>query len=77
MAKASKDNHNDFLLASMSCGFTISNLLIPKAVQSNTASPYGKQLRYNKCSTKTCETILDVVAGDKVKNNAYQDAEIW
>ena len=58
----------------MSCGFTISNLLIPKAVQSNTASPYGKQLRYNKCSTKTCETILDVVAGDKVKNNAYQDA---
>jgi hypothetical protein len=58
----------------MSCGFTISNLIIPKAVQSNTASPYGKQLRYNKCSTKTCETILDVVAGDKVKNNAYQDA---
>lgn len=23
------------------------------------------------------QAILDVVAGDKVKNNAYQDAEIW
>ena len=29
---------------------------------------------HNKCSTKTCEKILDAVASDKVKNNAYQDA---
>ena len=29
---------------------------------------------HNKCSTKTCETILDAVAGDKVKNIDYQDA---
>ena len=29
---------------------------------------------HNKCSTRTCEKILDVIAGDKVKNNAYQDA---
>lgn len=27
-----------------------------------------------RCSTKTCEKILDAVASDKVKNNAYQDA---
>ena len=26
------------------------------------------------CSTKNCEKILDAVASDKVKNNAYQDA---
>ena len=29
---------------------------------------------HNKCSTKTCETILNAVAGDKVKNVDYQDA---
>ena len=29
---------------------------------------------HNKCSTKTCEKILDAVASDKVKNNDYQDA---
>ena len=29
---------------------------------------------HNKCSTRTCEKILDAIAGDKVKNNAYQDA---
>ena len=29
---------------------------------------------HNKCSTKTCETILDAVTGDKVKNVDYQDA---
>ena len=29
---------------------------------------------HNKCSTKTCEKILDAVASDKAKNNAYQDA---
>ena len=29
---------------------------------------------HNKCSTKTCEKILDAVDSDKVKNNAYQDA---
>ncbi len=29
---------------------------------------------HNKCSTKTCEKILDAIASDKVKNNAYQDA---
>lgn len=29
---------------------------------------------HNRCSTKTCEKILDAVASDKVKNNAYQDA---
>lgn len=29
---------------------------------------------HNKCSTKTCETILEAVAGDKVKNIEYQDA---
>jgi len=28
---------------------------------------------HNKCSTKTCETILNAVAGDKVKNVNYQD----
>ena len=28
----------------------------------------------NKCSTKTCEKILDAVASDKVKNNDFQDA---
>ncbi len=31
-------------------------------------------ISHNKCSTKTCQRILDAVAGDKVKNNAYQDA---
>ena len=29
---------------------------------------------HNKCSTKTCENILNAVAGDKVKNIDYQDA---
>ena len=29
---------------------------------------------HNKCSTRTCKKILDAIAGDKVKNNAYQDA---
>ena len=29
---------------------------------------------HNKCSTKTCENILNAVAGDKVKDNDYQDA---
>ena len=29
---------------------------------------------HNKCSTKTCEKILDAVASDKVKNNNFQDA---
>ena len=29
---------------------------------------------HNKCSTKTCETILDAVASDKVKKDDYQDA---
>ena len=29
---------------------------------------------HNKCSTKTCEKILDAVASDKVKNIDYQDA---
>ena len=29
---------------------------------------------HNKCSTKTCGTILNAVAGDKVKNVDYQDA---
>ena len=29
---------------------------------------------HNKCSTNTCETILDAVAGDKVKNVDYKDA---
>ena len=29
---------------------------------------------HNKCSTKTCENILNAVAGDKVKNFDYQDA---
>ena len=29
---------------------------------------------HNRCSTKNCEKILDAVASDKVKNNAYQDA---
>ncbi len=29
---------------------------------------------HNKCSTKTCEIILNAVAGDKVKNMDYQDA---
>ena len=29
---------------------------------------------HNKCSTKTCQAILDAVAGDKVKNIDYQDA---
>lgn len=29
---------------------------------------------HNKCSTKTCQAILDAVAGDKVKNMDYQDA---
>ena len=28
---------------------------------------------HNKCSTKTCETILNAVAGDKVKYIKYQD----
>ena len=28
---------------------------------------------HNKCSTKTCEKILDAVASDKVKNIDYQD----
>ena len=31
-------------------------------------------ISHNKCSTKTCQRILDAVADDKVKNNAYQDA---
>ena len=29
---------------------------------------------HNKCSTKTCEKILDAVASDKVKKDEYQDA---
>lgn len=29
---------------------------------------------HNRCSTKTCENILNAVAGDKVKDNDYQDA---
>ena len=29
---------------------------------------------HNKCSTKTCEKILNAVSGDKVKNVDYQDA---
>ena len=29
---------------------------------------------HNRCSTKNCEKILDAVASDKIKNNAYQDA---
>ena len=29
---------------------------------------------HNKCSTKTCEKILDAVASDKVKKNDFQDA---
>ena len=29
---------------------------------------------HNKCSTKTCEKILDAVASDKVKKDNYQDA---
>ena len=29
---------------------------------------------HNKCSTKTCEKILNAVAGDKVKKIDYQDA---
>ena len=29
---------------------------------------------HNCCSTKTCERILNAVAGDKVKTDAYQDA---
>ena len=29
---------------------------------------------HNKCSTKTCQAILDAVVGDKVKNIDYQDA---
>lgn len=30
-------------------------------------------IRHDKCSTKTCEKILDAVASDKVKNNDFQD----
>ena len=30
-------------------------------------------LSHNRCSTKTCEEILDAVARDKVKTDAYQD----
>ena len=30
-------------------------------------------ISHNKCSTKTCETILNAVAGDKVKYIKYQD----
>lgn len=30
------------------------------------------QVSHNKYSTKTCETILDAVAGAKVKNIDYQ-----
>lgn len=29
---------------------------------------------HNKCSTKTCEKILDAIASDKVKNSEHQDA---
>ena len=31
-------------------------------------------ISHNRCSTKTCENILNAVAGDKVKDNNYQDA---
>ena len=31
-------------------------------------------ISHNRCSTKTCENILNAVAGDKVKDNDYQDA---
>ena len=29
---------------------------------------------YERCSTKTCGDILNAVAGDKVKDNDYQNA---
>ena len=32
------------------------------------------KVSHNRCSTKTCETILNAIANDKVKENAYQDA---
>lgn len=31
-------------------------------------------ISHNRCSTKTCQIILDAVANDKVKDNEYQDA---
>ena len=31
-------------------------------------------ISHNKCSTKTCESILDGVASDKIKNNDFQDS---
>lgn len=31
-------------------------------------------ISHNKCSTKTCEKILNVVSNDKVKENDHQDA---
>lgn len=32
------------------------------------------KISYNRCGAKTCETIINAVATDKVKENAYQDA---
>jgi hypothetical protein len=29
---------------------------------------------HNRCSTKTCEKIIDAIRNDKVKDNEYQDA---
>jgi len=48
-----------------------------KYLKGKTVEDLRKELipvSHNKCSTKTCETILDAVAGDKVKNIDYQDA---
>jgi len=48
-----------------------------KYLRGKTAEDLRKELvpvSHNKCSTKTYEKILDAVASDKVKNNAYQDA---
>lgn len=32
------------------------------------------KVSHNRCSTKTCEKILDAIASDKVKENDFQDA---
>lgn len=61
----------------MACGFTISNLLIPKAVQSNTASPYGKQLRYNKCSTRKNQPTGTDLHFQTVNQCYLWDVEKW
>lgn len=47
-----------------------------KYLKGKTVEDLRKELipvSHNKCSTKTCETILNAVAGDKVKYIKYQD----